>query len=65
MPPIRAFAKQNIFLCQFPFPVPDEHVEVYRAWLAEYDEVWVYSDFVRRYVSGSPTTTSSIPHPFG
>jgi GT2 family glycosyltransferase len=52
IPPVRAFGKRNVYICQFPFPVPDEHVDTHQAWLREYDEVWVYSDFVRRYVSG-------------
>jgi len=63
VPPVRAFARTNVYLCQFPFPVPDEHIDAHRAWLREYDEVWVYSDFVRRYASGIANLLELDPPP--
>ena len=52
VPPVPAFGRRSVYLCQFPFNVSDEHVAVHRQWLADFDEIWVYSDFVRRYVAG-------------
>ena len=51
-PPVRAFGSKSVYQLQFPFWVPDAEVREKAEWLGEYDEVWVYSDFVRRKVNG-------------
>ena len=62
-PPTAPFGKKNVYICQFPLPISDEHVAVYRSWLSQYDEVWVYSDFVRHYVSGMANYYEMDPPP--
>jgi len=52
VPPVPAFGQRSVYHIQFPFWVPDAHVEARGGWLAGYDEVWVYSEFVRRNVNG-------------
>ncbi len=52
IPPTRAFGHRSVYQLQFPFWMPDAEVEKRAAWLGEYDEVWVYSDFVRHHVNG-------------
>jgi glycosyltransferase involved in cell wall biosynthesis len=52
VPPVPAFGKRSVYHIQFPFWISDELVEEGSAWLAGYDEIWVYSDFVRRNVNG-------------
>jgi GT2 family glycosyltransferase/glycosyltransferase involved in cell wall biosynthesis len=52
VPPIRAFGHRNVYQLQFPFWMPDGEVENRATWLRDYDEVWVYSEYVRRHVSG-------------
>lgn len=52
VPPVRGFARCNIYHCQFPFVAPEWYVEERRDWLASYDEIWVNSGFTRRYVHG-------------
>ena len=51
-PPVRAFARRNVYHCQFPFFVPDHYIESNGRFLAGFDEVWVNSAFTRRYVRG-------------
>ncbi len=51
-PPIEPFGRRNVYQLQFPFYMPDSEVEKRATWLRDYDEVWVYSDFVRRHVNG-------------
>jgi len=53
VPPVRGFARRNVYHCQFPFVAPDPYVDERRSWLEDYDEIWVNSDFTRRYVNGS------------
>lgn len=52
-PPVPAFARRNVYHCQFPFFVPDHYIESNGRLLAAYDEVWVNSAFTRRYVRGT------------
>jgi glycosyltransferase involved in cell wall biosynthesis len=52
VPPVPAFARRNVYHIQFPFWCPDEDVAARGKWLADYDEIWVYSEFVRRHVNG-------------
>jgi GT2 family glycosyltransferase len=52
LPPVPAFGRRSVYHIQFPFWVPDWQVEERGKWLADYDEIWVYSDFVRRNVNG-------------
>jgi GT2 family glycosyltransferase/glycosyltransferase involved in cell wall biosynthesis len=52
VPPVRAFGRRSVYHIQFPFWIPDEQVEERGQWLGDYDEIWVYSEFVRRNVNG-------------
>ena len=52
VPPIEAFGKRSVYHIQFPFWIPDQEVEDYGWMLGDYDEIWVYSEFVRRNVNG-------------
>jgi GT2 family glycosyltransferase/glycosyltransferase involved in cell wall biosynthesis len=52
VPPVKAFGKRSVYHIQFPFWVPDRIVEEHGDLLAGYDEIWAYSDFVRRNVNG-------------
>ena len=52
VPPVEAFGKNSVYHIQFPFWVPDRIVEEHGHWLAGYDEIWAYSDFVRRNING-------------
>jgi GT2 family glycosyltransferase/glycosyltransferase involved in cell wall biosynthesis len=52
VPPVPAFGKRNVYHIQFPFWVPDRVVQEHGHLLAGYDEIWAYSDFVRRNVNG-------------
>lgn len=52
VPPVPAFGARSVYHIQFPFWVSDAHVEAKGEWLGGYDEIWVYSEFVRRNVNG-------------
>jgi GT2 family glycosyltransferase/glycosyltransferase involved in cell wall biosynthesis len=52
IPPVPAFGERCVYQLQFPFFMPDQEVAAGAALLAGYDEIWVYSDFVRRNVNG-------------
>ena len=73
VPPVRAFGTRSVYHIQFPFWVPDSDVEARGWWLGEYDEIWVYSEFVRRNVNGlirhyglpAPPIRSIPPTPHG
>lgn len=52
VPPIEPFGRRNIYQLQFPFWMPDVEVEKRATWLRDFDEVWVYSEFVRRHMNG-------------
>jgi GT2 family glycosyltransferase/glycosyltransferase involved in cell wall biosynthesis len=52
LPPLRAFGEYSVYQLQFPFWVPDQEIAERGSWLGDYDEIWVYSDFVRRNVNG-------------
>jgi GT2 family glycosyltransferase/glycosyltransferase involved in cell wall biosynthesis len=47
VPPVEPMGRRNTFLCQFPFPTPDEDIRRRSAWYAGYDRVVVYSAFVK------------------
>lgn len=52
-PPVPAFGTRvNVYICQFPFSAPEGYLDEHGPHLATFDEVWVYSDYVRRYFSG-------------
>jgi glycosyltransferase involved in cell wall biosynthesis len=51
-PPVGRLAKQNIFICQFPFPFNDTvHKENIRPFWNDFDLVLTYSEFVRRHMT--------------
>jgi O-antigen biosynthesis protein len=52
VPPVQAFGDRSVYHIQFPFYIPDKQVEERGHWLAGYDEIWVYSEYVRRNVNG-------------
>lgn len=52
VPPVRGRASVNIYICQFPFVTPQHYVNERVGWLDSFDEVWVYSEFARRYMNG-------------
>lgn len=52
LPPTRAFGDYSVYQLQFPFWVPEQEIAERGSWLGDFDEVWVYSEFVRRHVNG-------------
>ena len=52
LPPTHAFGEYSVYQLQFPFWVPDQEIAERGSWLGEFDEIWVYSEFVRRHVNG-------------
>jgi len=52
IPPVPAFGERCVYQLQFPFFMSDRAVAEGATLLADYDEIWVYSDFVRRNVNG-------------
>jgi GT2 family glycosyltransferase/glycosyltransferase involved in cell wall biosynthesis len=50
IPPVAAFGRRCVYQMQFPFYMSDEDITANAKMLADYDEIWVYSDFVRRHV---------------
>jgi GT2 family glycosyltransferase/glycosyltransferase involved in cell wall biosynthesis len=52
VPPVPAFGKRSVYHIQFPFWMPDAFVQEHGYLLSGYDEIWTYSDFVRRNVNG-------------
>ena len=52
IPPIAAFGKRCVYQLQYPFYMPDKAVHAGEGLLGRYDEIWVYSDFVRRNLKG-------------
>ena len=52
LPPTHAFGEYSVYQLQFPFWVPDQEISERGSWLGEFDEIWVYSEFVRRHVNG-------------
>jgi GT2 family glycosyltransferase/glycosyltransferase involved in cell wall biosynthesis len=53
VPPIAGNGRiLNVYVCQFPFDAPEQYILRNGAHLATFDEIWVYSDFVRHYVNG-------------
>jgi hypothetical protein len=52
-PPVPGFGtRHNVYLCQFPVHTSPEYLEQHLPYIGTYDQIWVYSDFVRRYVNG-------------
>jgi glycosyltransferase involved in cell wall biosynthesis/GT2 family glycosyltransferase/ubiquinone/menaquinone biosynthesis C-methylase UbiE len=68
VPPIAARARSNIFLCQFPFPLPPEE-RLRSDILSGYDQIVVYSDYARHHVldalarDGLPDLPVAVVHP--
>ncbi len=52
VPPIPAFGERCVYQLQFPFFMLDQDVAQHATMLGDYDEIWVYSEFVRRQVNG-------------
>ena len=52
IPPIPAFGDRCVYQLQFPFYMRDQAVFEGADVLRGYDEIWVYSDFVRHNVNG-------------
>ena len=61
IPPTAAFGRRSVYQLQFPFWVSDEFVAQHAKLLADYDEIWVYSDFVRRRTNAL-LTHYALPH---
>ena len=49
LPGIPGQGKHNIYLCQFPFPVPQQVLNDRRKYADDYEQVMVYSPFVQRH----------------
>ncbi len=49
LPGIPGKGKHNIYLCQFPFPAPQEVLNDRRKYADDYEQVVVYSPFVQRH----------------
>jgi GT2 family glycosyltransferase len=62
VPPVAPFGRVSISICQFPFATWPEYIERNAPFLADYDEIWVNSNFTRRYVNGL-TQLLQIPRP--
>lgn len=52
LPAVPAFGARSAYHIQFPFWVSDQVIEARWDYMSGYDEIWVYSDFVRRNVNG-------------
>lgn len=52
LPPTRAFGDVSVYQLQFPFWVPEQEIVERGSWVGDFDEIWVYSEFVRRHVNG-------------
>jgi O-antigen biosynthesis protein len=49
-PPIQGLGRQNIFICQFPFPISSSELARRWSWLQGYERLVVYSMFARHFV---------------
>ena len=52
VPPIPGCGRYNIYVCQFPFHADISYIRSHAEYVSTFDEIWVYSNFVRRYVNG-------------
>jgi len=53
VPPIAGYGRRyNVYMCQFPFGAADEYIRSNMASIPTFDEIWVNSNFTRRYVNG-------------
>jgi GT2 family glycosyltransferase/glycosyltransferase involved in cell wall biosynthesis len=52
IPPVPAFGERCVYQLQFPFYMHEKTVAQHAELLGDYDEIWVYSEFVRRHVNG-------------
>ncbi|MBO0747807.1 MAG: glycosyltransferase family 4 protein, partial [Acidimicrobiaceae bacterium] len=53
VPPIAGYGRRyNVYMCQFPFGASDEYIRRNMAYIPTFDEIWVNSNFTRRYVNG-------------
>ncbi len=64
VPPVAGFGRRyNVYLCQFPFSAPQEYLDANAPNVATFDEIWVYSNFVRHYVNGHLRLLGATPAP--
>lgn len=49
LPPIPGQASRNIYICQFPFPAPQQVLDDRRKHADDYQQIVVYSPFARRH----------------
>ena len=50
LPSISGLGARNIYLCQFPFPMRETETSRRHPFWRQYEQVWVYSPFVKRNV---------------
>jgi GT2 family glycosyltransferase/glycosyltransferase involved in cell wall biosynthesis len=54
VPPIPGFGRHhNVYMCQFPFQAPGDYLQRNLKYIDTFDEIWVNSNFTRRYVNGN------------
>ncbi len=54
VPPIPGYGRHhNIYMCQFPFNAPENYLLGNAEYVNTFDEIWVNSNFTRRYVNGN------------
>ncbi|WP_184529825.1 glycosyltransferase [Variovorax sp. Sphag1AA] len=69
VPPIAGFAARNVYICQFPFPMPEKVKDEGRKLLASYDEFIAYSAYAKSHIFSSlsanqlPARPISVVHP--
>jgi glycosyltransferase involved in cell wall biosynthesis len=64
VPPVAGFGtRRNVYLCQFPCQVAPGQLEERIGHMATFDEIWVNSQFVRRYVNGQLRLLGLQPPP--
>lgn len=53
-PPAPGYGRlYNVYMCQFPFDAPEAYIRSNGPFINTFDEIWVNSDFTRRYVNGN------------
>ncbi len=53
IPSIPGKGRRNLYICQFPFPVPEQALVDRWAYADDYERVVVYSPFVQRHYAGA------------
>jgi glycosyltransferase involved in cell wall biosynthesis len=59
IPPVAARGSRNVFICQFPFPMPAD-MQVEPSLLAGYDTILAYSDYAKRNIEAA-ITRNALP----